>query len=201
MATTRSNKASTKPVSRTQAATRARPAADRGVSEAATSRATGTAHPRAGTTTRLAHAPDAIALLRADHKAVDEMFAKFEKMKSDGPAKKALVEQICKELTVHTTIEEEIFYPAARAALKDEDLLDEAEIEHDGAKKLIAELQRMNPGDDKYDARVTVLSEYIKHHVKEEHTEMFPKVKKTRLDLKELGAKMLARKQALTGAA
>lgn len=142
---------------------------------------------------------DAVALLRADHALVSELFGKFEKMKGDGPQKKALVERICNELTVHTKIEEEIFYPAARAALKQkgEDLLDEAEVEHAGAKNLIAQLRRMSPGEDLYDAKVTVLSEYIKHHVKEEHTELFPKVKKTALDLKALGGRMEARKRAL----
>jgi len=143
--------------------------------------------------------PDAIVLLRADHKHVSELFARFEKLKSDGVQKKKLVDTICKELTVHTRIEEEIFYPAVRAVLKEQDLLDEAEVEHAGAKDLIAQLQSMNPGDDLYDAKVIVLSEYIKHHVKEEHTEMFPKVRKTDLDMKELGARMALRKQELLG--
>ncbi|MDB5804044.1 MAG: hemerythrin [Betaproteobacteria bacterium] len=143
--------------------------------------------------------PDAVALLRADHKAVTELFGKFEKMRGDTPQKKALVERICNELTVHTEIEEEIFYPAARAAIKDDDMLDEAQVEHNGAKQLIADLRGLQPGEDMYDAKVTVLSEYIKHHVKEEQNEMFPKVKKTKLDLKALGAQMLARKQELMG--
>jgi hemerythrin superfamily protein len=142
-------------------------------------------------------APDAVALLRADHKLVTELFGKFDKMKGDGPQKKALVERICNELTVHTRIEEEIFYPAARAALKDGDMMDEAQVEHDGAKQLIAQLRGMQPGDDMYDAKVTVLSEYIKHHVKEEQTDMFPKANKTRLDMKALGQQLAARKQEL----
>ncbi|HEY4371328.1 MAG TPA: hemerythrin domain-containing protein [Burkholderiales bacterium] len=142
-------------------------------------------------------APDAIALLRADHKLVTELFGKFDKMKGDGPQKKALVERICNELTVHTKIEEEIFYPAARPAIKDGDMMDEALVEHNGAKQLIAQLRNLQPGEDMYDAKVTVLSEYIKHHVKEEQNEMFPKVKKTKLDLKALGQEMMARKQAL----
>jgi hemerythrin superfamily protein len=146
---------------------------------------------------RKSASPDATTLLRADHKAVTALFEKFEKMNGDGPNKKALVERICNELTVHTQIEEEIFYPAARAALKDEDMMDEAQVEHNGAKDLIAQLRSMNPGEDMYDAKVTVLSEYIKHHVKEEQTEMFPKAKKSKLDLKALGAELQARKEEL----
>ena len=142
-------------------------------------------------------APDAIALLRADHKLVDGLFEQFDKMKGDGPKKKALVERICNELTVHTQIEEEIFYPTVRPLVKDGDLMDEAVVEHAGAKELIAQLRTLQPGEEMYDAKVTVLSEYIKHHVKEEHTEMFPKVKKTKLDLNALGAKMMERKQEL----
>lgn len=142
-------------------------------------------------------APDAVTLLRADHKAVTALFEKILKMRGDTPAKKALQEKICNELTVHTEIEEEIFYPAARAAIKDDDMLDEAQVEHNGAKELIANLRGLQPGQDMYDAKVKVLSEYIKHHVKEEQNEMFPKVKKTKLDLKALGAQMLARKQEL----
>jgi len=141
--------------------------------------------------------PDAIALLRADHAAVSKMFDTFDKMKSDGPRKAALVQQICNELKVHASIEEEIFYPAARQVLKDEDLMDEADVEHAGAKGLIAQLEAMTPGDDHYDAKVTVLGEYIKHHVKEEQTEMFPKIKKTKLDLKAIGAQLQQRKTEL----
>jgi hemerythrin-like domain-containing protein len=146
---------------------------------------------------RQPRAQDAIALLRADHKAVTEMFDKFEKMKGDTPQKKALVERICNELEVHTKIEEEIFYPTVRPVLKDDDMMDEATVEHAGAKDLIAQLRGMNPGEELYDAKVTVLSEYIKHHVKEEQNEMFPKVKKTKLDLKELGERLKQRKGEL----
>jgi hemerythrin superfamily protein len=142
-------------------------------------------------------AKDAVALLRADHAAVLDLFEKFEKMKSDGPQKAQLVGMICDELTIHTRIEEEIFYPAAREALEDEDLLDEADVEHAGAKELIAQLRQANPGDDHYDAKVTVLGEYIKHHVKEEHSEMFPQCKKADMDLKQLGRQMAERKTQL----
>jgi hypothetical protein len=109
---------------------------------------------------------DAVALLKADHRKVEELFEKFEKAKSD-TVKKALCEQICTELTVHATIEEEIFYPACTGEIE-EDLVKEAYVEHDGAKVLIAELSQSGPGDDFYDAKVKVLSEEIKHHVKEE---------------------------------
>jgi hemerythrin-like domain-containing protein len=146
---------------------------------------------------RQAEAPEAITLLRADHKLVTKLFEEANKMKGASAKKKALVERICNELTVHTTIEEEIFYPAARAALKDGGMMDEALVEHDGAKKLIAQLRGVQAGDDMYDAKVKVLSEYIKHHVKEEQTEMFPKAHKTKMDMQALGEKMLARKQTL----
>jgi hemerythrin-like domain-containing protein len=144
-------------------------------------------------------APDAIALLKADHAAVTALFEQFDKAGDKAVAKKLkLARTICNELKIHTQIEEEIFYPAVEAVLpKEKDLLDEAQVEHDGAKKLIDEIDAMQPGDDLFDAKVTVLSEYIKHHVKEEHTEMFPKVKKTKLDLRELGTRLAFRKAEL----
>ena len=140
---------------------------------------------------------DAIALLRADHKHVDGLFKSFDKFKEDDESKAELVREICNELKVHTTIEEEIFYPAAREAMDDVDLLDEADVEHASAKQLIHDLETMQPGDDHYDAKVTVLGEYIRHHVKEEQNEMFPKIRKTNLDLKELGARLRQRKSEL----
>ena len=141
---------------------------------------------------------DAIALLRADHKHVEGLFKSFDKIKEDDDENKAeLVKEICNELKVHTTIEEEIFYPAAREAMDDTDLLDEADVEHASAKQLIQDLETMQPGDDHYDAKVTVLGEYIRHHVKEEQNEMFPKIRKTNLDLKELGARLRQRKSEL----
>jgi hemerythrin-like domain-containing protein len=145
-------------------------------------------------------APDAIALLKKDHATVSAMFEQYDKLGDKALAKKLkLARTICKELKVHTQIEEEIFYPATREALpKEDDLLDEAQVEHDGAKKLIAELDAMMPGDDLFDAKVTVLSEYIKHHVKEEHEEMFPKVRKTKLDLNEIGMRLAFRKAELS---
>lgn len=140
--------------------------------------------------------PDATALLRADHKLVSDLFDEFEKARS--PAKKkAIVSQICTELTVHTQIEDEIFYPAFKAALKDKELVPEATVEHSSVKDLIAQVEGVEPGDEMYDAKVKVMGEFVKHHVKEEQNEMFPKAKKSKLDLHELGRQMLARKQEL----
>jgi hemerythrin-like domain-containing protein len=152
------------------------------------------------TAPRATKAPDAIALLKDDHAKVSAMFKQYDKLGDKAHAKKLeLARKICKELKVHTQIEEEIFYPATREALpKEDDLLDEAQVEHDGAKSLIRQLDKMKPGDDLFDAKVTVLGEYIKHHVKEEHEDMFPKVRKTKLDLKELGMRMAFRKQELS---
>ncbi|HXJ02418.1 MAG TPA: hemerythrin domain-containing protein [Micropepsaceae bacterium] len=144
---------------------------------------------------------DAIKLLMADHDEVKALFKQFQKSK-DGDARKAgIVEQICKALTVHAEIEEEIFYPAARDALaeKGEDMLDEAEVEHASIKSLVEQLQEAQPGDEMYDAKVKVLCEYVNHHVKEEEGQMFPKIKKTGLDLQELGAELLERKTELMG--
>jgi len=138
-------------------------------------------------------------LLTADHKTVKGLFQAFDKLKERDDAddqKAELVQQICAELTVHTTIEEEIFYPAVRAAIDDEDLMDEADVEHASAKDLIAQLESASPGDDQYDAKVTVLGEMIDHHVKEEEGEMFPKARKA-IDVDEIGAEMAARKAEL----
>ena len=140
--------------------------------------------------------PDATQLLRADHRKVQDLFDRFDKARDDN-RKAELAKEICSELKVHTRIEEEIFYPAARDALKDQDLIDEAEVEHASAKDLIAQIEQAQPGDELFDAKVTVLGEYIKHHVKEEHTELFPKLKKTSLDLKALGRQLAERKEAL----
>jgi hemerythrin superfamily protein len=142
---------------------------------------------------------DALALLRADHDAVIALFKKFEKSKND-EQKQQLADQICKELTVHTQIEEEIFYPAIREAqpVKDaDDILDEADVEHDGAKKLIEEIESSGVGAEKFDAMLKVLSEYIKHHVKEEYDSIFPAAKKAKLDLQAMGEELANRKQEL----
>jgi DUF438 domain-containing protein len=137
---------------------------------------------------------DAIAMLTADHAEVKKMFKEYEKLKEGGSDddKEALVEDICTALTIHMQLEEDIFYPAAKAAIKDDDLMDEAEVEHTGARDLIAQLETMAPDEPLYDARVKVLGEQIDHHVKEEQGEMFPKVRKAKLDLVALGGQMKA---------
>jgi hemerythrin superfamily protein len=142
-------------------------------------------------------APDALALLKDDHKRVDALFQRFAKLKEDGEQKAALVENICGELTIHTTLEEDVFYPAVRGAIGDDDLMDEAAVQHESARTLISEIMRMSPGDVYYDAKVAVLGEYIRHHVKEEQEQMFRKVRAANVDLKALGAAMAARKKEL----
>jgi hypothetical protein len=142
---------------------------------------------------------DAIALLKADHRKVEDLFAKFEAAKGDG-RKRALAEQICMELTVHTKIEEDVFYPACEGMVE-EDLLKEAYVEHDGAKMLIAEIEAGGPDDEFYDAKVKVLSEQIEHHVEEEEKRvegMFSQARKAGLDMDALGATMAAEKKQLT---
>lgn len=143
---------------------------------------------------------DAVAMLKADHKKVSGLFEEFEKSRA-ATVKKRLVAQICLELTVHTTLEEEIFYPAVKAALKDHELVPEANVEHASVKDLIAQVEGVEPDGEVYDARVKVMGEFVKHHVKEEQNEMFPKAKKTKLDMLELGAQMAARKAELMAAA
>ena len=142
---------------------------------------------------------DAIAMLTADHKDVKAMFKHYEELgeRAKG-SKKKLADQICTALTLHATVEEEIFYPALRAASKEAaDLLDEAQVEHAGAKDLIAQIQEMDPEDDLYDAKVKVLGEQIDHHATEEEDEMFPKARKTKLDFVALGSEMAMRKDEL----
>jgi len=141
---------------------------------------------------------DAIALLKADHRKVEDLFAAYETAKGSA-RKQKLVQQICTELTVHTLIEEEIFYPACRGAVE-KDLLDEGYVEHDGAKVLIAELLGSEPSEEFYDAKVKVLSEMIEHHVEEEEKRsegMFAQARAGGLDMDALGDQMRARKQEL----
>lgn len=144
---------------------------------------------------------DACDLLDADHKAVKKMFADYEALTEAGgntkEKKRALAEKICSELTVHTQVEEEIFYPAIRKAVKDDLMMNEAEVEHAGAKDLIAQIQGMNVSDPMFDAKVTVLGEYIDHHVKEERTDMFPKARATKVDLVALRDVLQMRKDEL----
>ncbi len=146
---------------------------------------------------------DACDLLDADHKAVKKMFKEFEELtESRGNTrekKRRLAERICLELTVHAQIEEEIFYPAIRKAIKDELMMNEAEVEHMSAKDLIAQIEGMDAGDPMFDAKVTVLGEYIDHHVKEERNEMFPKARATKVDLVKMRDALEARKSELMG--
>jgi hemerythrin superfamily protein len=141
---------------------------------------------------------DAIALLKADHRQVEQWFKAYEKTKSDA-RKQRLADQICDALTIHTTIEEEIFYPAFIAATEDKDLHHEAVVEHAGAKNLIRQITASSPADDYFDAKVKVLSEQIKHHVKEEEQRggMFAEARRSDMDLSALGAQMKTRKTEL----
>ena len=139
---------------------------------------------------------DAIALLRADHQLVSGLFAEYEKARST-PKKMELVSQICAELTVHMQVEEEIFYPPVKQALKDKELIPEATVEHATLKELIAQVEGVQPDGEMFDAKIKVLSEYVKHHVKEEENELFPKAKSTKLDMAELGALLATRKHEL----
>jgi hemerythrin superfamily protein len=139
---------------------------------------------------------NAIALLRADHKKVSELFEQYEKARS--PEKKGtIVAQICTELGVHAQIEEEIFYPAVKQALKDKELVPEALVEHGSLKSLIAQVEGAEPDGEMFDAKIKVMSEFVKHHVKEEQEEMFPKAQKTALDMDELGIQLAQRKEQL----
>ena len=141
---------------------------------------------------------DALAMLKADHDKVKKMFKDFEKLEANESEEKAqLVRQACAELKIHTQLENEIVYPAVREAIEDDDLMDEALVEHQAAEELISQLEQMEPGDEMYDAKFTVLGEYVNHHIAEEQKEMFPKAKKADIDLAGLGEQMMARKQEL----
>jgi hemerythrin-like domain-containing protein len=145
--------------------------------------------------------PDAIALLKQDHDEVDTMFKAYESLADGGKAadKKKLATQICDALSVHATIEEEIFYPAARRAHDvKKDLINEAAVEHQSLKDIIGRLRKAPVTDPLYDAGVQVLGEYVKHHVREEENELFPEVKRSGIDLEALGKQLLARKMQLT---
>jgi hemerythrin-like domain-containing protein len=170
----------------------------RSASSKSASKTSSRAAPRAG-----AHksSQDILKMLSEDHKKVKKMFDKFEKMKEeedqDVEAKEMLVEMCCAELTVHAQLEEELFYPALRDAIDDMDLIDEAEVEHASAKQLIGELNSMQPDDELYDAKFTVLGEYVKHHIEEEEKEIFPKAKKADLDLEAMAEEARTRKQEM----
>lgn len=152
------------------------------------------------TPTAAAAKKDATALLQRDHREVQRLFKQFEKLSDDeGTAddRQALAEQICVLLSVHAQIEEELFYPAARAAEVKADLLDEAEVEHASAKELIAQIRAMEPDEPLYDAKVIVLGEYVNHHVEEEEEQMFTKCRKSDMDLVVLAEEMSERKAEL----
>jgi hemerythrin-like domain-containing protein len=148
------------------------------------------------TTQRNSTAQDATALLRADHKRVSGLFAEYKKARSS-ENKKDIVAKICRELTVHAQIEEEIFYPAVKQALKDKTLVPEATVEHATLKALIAQVEGGEPDNEMFDAKIEVMSEYVQHHVKEEQNEMFPKAKASKMDLMELGEQLTERKAEL----
>jgi hemerythrin-like domain-containing protein len=144
--------------------------------------------------------PAAIEMLMADHDKVEKAFKQFDKLdRDDTESCRQLVQTVCQDLKVHTTLEEEVFYPAVREAIEDEDLLNEAAIEHETAKMLIDQLENMDPEDPNYHATFTVLGEYVKHHIKEEETEMFPQAEKSDLDFDLLGDQMRSRKEELAG--
>jgi hemerythrin-like domain-containing protein len=147
---------------------------------------------------------NALSLLRSDHEVVSALFDRYEKGRERmSPSQKAqLVQEICKELKIHTTIEEEIFYPAVREHVESaEDMLEEATVEHASAKDLIAQLEEADAEDELYDAKVKVLGEYVRHHVKEEQNELFPEVRGSELDLTILGEQLKQRKSELAQAA
>jgi hemerythrin-like domain-containing protein len=148
------------------------------------------------TTQRNSTTQDATALLRADHKHVSGLFAEYKKARSS-ENKKDIVAKICKELTVHAQIEEEIFYPAVQQALKDKTLVPEATVEHATLKALVAQVEGAEPDSEMFDAKIEVMSEYVQHHVKEEQNEMFPKAKASKMDLMELGEQLAERKAEL----
>ena len=145
-------------------------------------------------------APDALELLKADHDKVKSLFREFDSLKGsdeEDERKSELVDEICYELTLHTMLEEEIFYPVVRAAIDDEDMMDEADIEHAGARELISQLEVMYPGDDHYDATITVLGEEIAHHIDKEESDMFEAARSAGIDLDDLGEQISARKEEL----
>ena len=163
------------------------------------SRGSSTSRKTAAKKAAVTRARDAIALLKADHRAVEKLFSQYEKAKEDDAQKQAIAQQICMELTVHTQIEEEIFYPASREFVDEEDIVNEAYVEHASAKDLIAQIEGMEPSDEMYDAKVKVLQEMIEHHVEEEEQEYFPQTKKNGMDTKAIGEQLLARKEELMG--
>ncbi|HYD57650.1 MAG TPA: hemerythrin domain-containing protein [Burkholderiales bacterium] len=143
---------------------------------------------------------EAIKMLKEDHDRVEKSFKEFEKLdREDSETAHQLAMTVCEELKVHTTLEEEIFYPAIREAIEDDDLMNEAAVEHETAKMLIEQLENMPADDPNFHATFTVLGEYVLHHVKEEEGEMFPAAKKADLDFEDLAQRMKQRKEELMG--
>jgi hemerythrin superfamily protein len=164
------------------------------VAAASTHRKGKAAVPRSRTKTSL----DAIDMLKQDHDKVEKAFKDFDKMdRQDSESCRQVIKTVCDELKVHTTLEEEVFYPAVREAIEDEDLMNEAAVEHETAKMLIDQLENMGPDDPNYFATFTVLGEYVRHHIKEEQGEMFPAAKRAKVDLAALAERIRARKEEL----
>jgi hemerythrin superfamily protein len=149
---------------------------------------------RSSPSTRRGRRQDALTLLKADHQEVKQLFTRFERANGRSE-KERLGEKICNELKLHARLEEELFYPAVREAISDKDLVAEAEVEHASAKDLISQIEATSPSDEHYDALVTVLAEYVRHHIKEEEGEMFPKVRHSELDLVGIGERIRERKR------
>jgi len=142
---------------------------------------------------------DGVTLLMRDHRGAEDLFKAYEAAKADNRRKAAILAKLIAELRIHMQIEEEIFYPASRPFVDEQDTVNEAEVEHAAAKDLMCQLEAMSPDDDYYDAKVKVLQEMIDHHVEEEETEYFPEVRRSAMDLKAVGDEMEARKQVLAG--
>ncbi|HUC71488.1 MAG TPA: hemerythrin domain-containing protein [Stellaceae bacterium] len=140
---------------------------------------------------------DALELLEQDHREVEELFDEFDETQGNDKRKEELAQKICRALEVHARIEEEVFYPRAREATKDDDLIDEAIVEHAGVKHLIAEIEAMEVGDDLYDAKVRVLEEMVKRHIQEEEEELFPELVSAKMDTKAVGRELAERKHEL----
>ena len=145
------------------------------------------------------HGEDALDVLANDHERIAQLFARFDKLASNGPRKASLVERICDEIELHSRIEEEIFYPSVRAAIDDDALMDEASVEHETAKSMIVQLRALRPGDFHYDAKVSVLCAYIRHHVEQEEREIFPRARRIELNFVALARALKARRRQLRG--
>jgi hemerythrin superfamily protein len=144
-----------------------------------------------------AQAPNAFDVLEQDHREVEEWFDEYDEIQDDDDRKSELAEKICTALRVHSQIEEEILYPRARQATEDNDLVDEAVVEHATVKNLIAEIEAMEVGDDLYDAKIRVLGEMVKQHIKEEEEELFPEIESAKVDIDALGKELAERKEEL----